>query len=911
MKRAFCIVLSLVMILSALAGTAPYSFAAEDGSPAQEIERVPGETVTVVPEDLPELSDMFAAYVDRAFSKDTTKDRNVISGADALTSQNDILAYNKLAEYIALVAAGERSSTVFELTTADFGISKNKFTAEDLGVESLLVTNGSETNLNDAAVEALRALVAFDYMTVVKQLLYSLPYDLYWFDKVTGYAYGGPSIAYGWSEEYPDGYLYMYMDQSGYVAMVVASAYALNGEYFEFDTTIGKSVQSSAARAKAIVKKYTSKSDYEKVLAYKDEICGLVEYNYDVLEGDPDYGDPWQVIWVFDDDPTTNVVCEGYSKAFQYLCQLSDFRSSKVTCVSATGTMFGNYGSGPHMWNILSMDDGANYLVDVTNCDSDMIGDPDLLFLKGASGSVSGGYSFNCYSATISYAYDTDSLNLFSQETLTLSPTDYAGPQSFDLGEWTYTVSGTIITLGTYSGNAEEYRIPKTITKNGKEYTLAISSSTKYGSIRELSFDEGFSLPTDCTGLFKNKSALVSIDLSGVDASPVTAMSQMFYGCSGLQMIDVPLNVRDLGDSLCAALPATFYSVGGNAYTKLPAGVTSSFRIYRRYTVTWDIDGVLETENYLYSFMPSHEDPVKAADKQYAYTFAGWDPEITPVTGDAIYTALFTKASLIPTISSLTNGDTNSGITVNWTAQAICSKFRIQRKATGESKWTTVISAATGTSYVDKTAKTGGATYTYRIAGYHDGVWTDYSETASIVRNPFTDVKTSASYFKALCWAYNNGIVAGTSTTKFSPNDNCTRGQFALMLWRMNGKPSTAGLENPFTDVKSNNGFYNGIVWCYNKGITAGTSATTFSPNNNITRWQMILMFWRMQGKPKSSLTENPFTDVKTTASYYKAALWAYENKITAVEKFMPNDLCTRWQLVLFLYRLNNLYHYI
>ena len=264
-----------------------------------------------------------------------------------------------------------------------------------------------------------------------------------------------------------------------------------------------------------------------------------------------------------------------------------------------------------------------------------------------------------------------------------------------------------------------------------------------------------------------------------------------------------------------------------------------------------------------------------------------------------------------PVINSLTNGDTNSGITVNWTTQTSYSKFRIQRKATGESKWTTITSTATGTSYVDKKASVGGATYAYRVSGYTDGAWTDYSETVSLIRNPFTDVKTSASYFKALCWAYNNGIVAGTSTTRFSPNDNCTRGQFALMLWRMNGKPSTAGLENPFTDVKSSNGFYNGIVWCYNKGITAGTSATTFSPNNNITRWQMILMFWRMQNKPKSSLTENPFTDVKTTASYYKAALWAYEKRITAVEKFMPNDLCTRWQLVLFLYRLNNLYHYI
>ena len=255
---------------------------------------------------------------------------------------------------------------------------------------------------------------------------------------------------------------------------------------------------------------------------------------------------------------------------------------------------------------------------------------------------------------------------------------------------------------------------------------------------------------------------------------------------------------------------------------------------------------------------------------------------------------------------SLTNGDTNNGITVKWTGSDCYSKYRIQRKATGESSWTMITSAATGSSYTDKAANVGGATYTYRVAGYN-GSWGDYSETVSIVRNPFKDVKTSASYFKALCWAYNNGIVAGTSTTTFSPNDNCTRGQFALMLWRMNGKPDTTGLPNPFKDVKSSNGFYKGIVWCYSKGITAGTSDTTYSPNNNITRWQMILMLWRMRGKPNSTLTKNPFTDVKTTASYYKAALWAYEKKITGVETFSPNDLCTRWQLVLFLYRINNL----
>ena len=281
--------------------------------------------------------------------------------------------------------------------------------------------------------------------------------------------------------------------------------------------------------------------------------------------------------------------------------------------------------------------------------------------------------------------------------------------------------------------------------------------------------------------------------------------------------------------------------------------------------------------------------------KYNSYTFNGDEGYFSLTVGDGV-DVLADPAVL--GVKSLENGDTNKGIVV---------------KASGESSWTTLTSDSTGKSYTDKTATVGGATYSYRVAGYinEDEGWSDYSESASIVRNPFKDVKDSASYFKALMWAYNKGIVAGTSTSAFSPGSNCTRGQFALMLWRMNNKPNTSGLSNPFTDVASSNGFYKGIVWCYNKGITAGTSATTFSPNNNITRWQMILMFWRMQNKPASSLTENPFTDVKTTASYYKAALWAYEKKITAVEQFKPNDLCTRWQLVLFLYRLNNLYHYI
>ena len=261
-----------------------------------------------------------------------------------------------------------------------------------------------------------------------------------------------------------------------------------------------------------------------------------------------------------------------------------------------------------------------------------------------------------------------------------------------------------------------------------------------------------------------------------------------------------------------------------------------------------------------------------------------------------------------PVLTKLENSGTDKGIIVRW-ENGDLAEMRIDRRASSKEEWKTVADDINGTSYTDPGATEGGATYSYRVVGQYEDL--DFaSGSMSLLRNPFKDVKDSASYFKALMWAYNSGIVAGTSTTGFSPNDNCTRGQFALMLWRLNGKPDITGLTEPFKDVRSTNGFYKGIVWCYDQGITAGTSATTFSPNSEITRWQLILMLWRMAGKPEPKTAENPFTDVRTSASYYKSALWAYENGITGVTTFSPNDLCTRWQLVLFLYRLNNMYNY-
>lgn len=114
--------------------------------------------------------------------------------------------------------------------------------------------------------------------------------------------------------------------------------------------------------------------------SYKEEICDLTSYNYDAVKPGVAYGDPWQMIYVFDGDESTNVVCEGYAKAFQYLCDMSDFLDPGYNCCSVTGMMRGGTGEGPHMWNIVTIGDG-NYLVDVTNSDDGTAGERGGLFM--------------------------------------------------------------------------------------------------------------------------------------------------------------------------------------------------------------------------------------------------------------------------------------------------------------------------------------------------------------------------------------------------------------------------------------------------------------------------------------------------------------------------------------------------
>ena len=173
----------------------------------------------------------------------------------------------------------------------------------------------------------------------------------------------------------------------------------------------------------------------------------------------------------------------------------------------------------------------------------------------------------------------------------------------------------------------------------------------------------------------------------------------------------------------------------------------------------------------------------------------------------------------------------------------------------------------------------------------------------------FADVKEpSAFYYEPVYWAYEHEpqITNGTDATHFSPNKTCTRAQVVTFLWRANGSPEPKKKVNPFNDVKPDAYYYKAVLWAVEKGITNGTGPNAFSPDKGCTRGQVVTFQWRSNGQPEPKAANNPFTDVKPDAYYYKAVLWAVENGITngtSPNKFSPDKTCTRGQIVTSLYR--------
>lgn len=397
MKKRF---LSMLMAVSLIVGLLPVTVMAEE---LVEEAFVLQETTVVSDVELPENDELYEGYLEELFFG---KNKMALFGTTAgnKLSGDEKAVYDALKPLLIKIANGEREST-------------------QIAVGQSFKYNGT-TYMADAKVTFTGTQKDFDYTALVDALLMDLPYDLYWYNKTIGC----PEIQ-------------TWTTGSGILQMIFpftpANDYAGDSPY-TVDVEKQAIASTAAENAKEIVQEYRKESDYEKLKGYKEKICRLVWYEQDAADGVIDFNvdiDPWQLISVFDGDPTTHVVCEGYSKAFQYLCELSDFKEDTVSYL-VTGSMTGDI-SGPHMWNIVTLK-GKNYMVDVTNSDAGSIGVNGELFLTApTSGSPRNGYTFAITEEdSIFYEYDKgrvdaqgnremDMFAMLGEEVLTLAESSY------------------------------------------------------------------------------------------------------------------------------------------------------------------------------------------------------------------------------------------------------------------------------------------------------------------------------------------------------------------------------------------------------------------------------------------------------------------------------------------------------
>ena len=370
--------------------------------------------------------------------------------------ENTKKVYLAAKEEIVRIANGEKSDATFQIsgdTLADWGL-KIEWTKDELGADAI----------EDAAqVQAAFYAQLPDANRLMDALLHDCPYELYWYDKTEGYRKSCQITQSGYDTDSRPG---IDVIESVHItelqfSLYVSADYQAGGyspQSTNVDTVKMAYAATVLARADAIVSRYASLSDHDKLVAYRNEICNLVTYD-SIAASDSytgRYGNPWQLISVFDDDVTTNVVCEGYAKAFQYLCDRSSFIDN-VVCYTVSGDMLGGTGEGGHMWNILSMGDGNYYLVDVTNSDQGSVGQDGGLFLSGYGRSLTNGYLFDVNGSEISFVYDQATLALWGVEetsVLRISCNDYRPPAIvIAMPKDAITYSGNTLTVGTGDEN--------------------------------------------------------------------------------------------------------------------------------------------------------------------------------------------------------------------------------------------------------------------------------------------------------------------------------------------------------------------------------------------------------------------------------------------------------------------------
>ena len=353
--------------------------------------------------------------------------------------------------------------------------------------------------------------------------------------------------------------------------------------------------------------------------------------------------------------------------------------------------------------------------------------------------------------------------------------------------------------------------------------------------------------------------------------------------------------------------------LGGGTVTDLTATSTTKFTVTLKFE-----DGATTAQTLNVAENGTVILPTPTRSGSYAFRY--WTDGTTTYAAGAEYTV--TKEATLTAVWSYTGSSSSSSSSSSYYAISAptVANGSVSVTPSSASKGTTVtITAKPNDGYeLDKLTVTdkdgnhlslsdkGNGKYTFTMPAGKVNVDAAFSKIAAGVS--FRDVAQNAYYYDAVQWAVEKGITEGTSATTFSPDASCTRAQMVTFLWRAAGSPAPKSAANPFKDVSANDYYYSAVLWAVENGITSGTSADTFAPNATVTRGQTVTFLYRAAGSPAVGGNAG-FSDVNANDYYNSAVAWAAENNITGGTgngKFSPKADCTRGQIVTLLYRANN-----
>ena len=460
----------------------------------------------------------------------------------------------------------------------------------------------------------------------------------------------------------------------------------------DMTTTNIPNVPAAVQTARSVVAANASKADHDKLQAYRQYICDQVSYNYAAARGEyaNGYGNPWQLLWVFDGDSTTNVVCEGYAKSFKYLCDLTEESNGwtgDVETISVTGTM----GTENHMWNIVRIG-GGNYLVDVTNCDTGMKGYPQKLFLRGAVGD---GISYTVENTV--YTYGTETRTGFAAADLKLSGTNYT-PAATTLTAPTVTLkadaaSGQPVISWSKVGGATQYEVYRSATGKANSFSIIRRTSA-------LTY-------TDVNAAAGNTYYYVVRAISGSVKSAFCAAQSIQYAITSLNAPTMTLTSAASGQPVIS-----WTKVNGAAQYEVyrsATGKANSFSIIRRTSALTYTDVNAAAGNTYYYVVRAINGSVKSA-------FC------------AAQSIQYAVASLNAPTMTLTSAASGQPV-VSWTKVSGAAQYEVYRSTNGKNF--SIVRRTAALSYTD-TSAAAGTTYYYQVRAINGSVKSDFCPAQSI-----------------------------------------------------------------------------------------------------------------------------------------------------------------------------------